>query len=132
MNKYLLMLSIALVIILIIIAISFLPREQYGESIGTSTTPYYTSPVTEHATIPTFTSTTPTYTTTSQPAFTTTVETTTTETPQYPWSPITVSGELRPIGPDGGDMHFVYVTRNHILFASHGFGGVLMVGNGGI
>ena len=28
------------------------------------------------------------------------------------------------IGPDGGDMHFVYITEKHILFASHGFGGI--------
>ncbi len=28
------------------------------------------------------------------------------------------------IGPDGGDMHFVYITNEGIVFASHGFGGV--------
>ncbi len=33
-------------------------------------------------------------------------------------------GSWSPMGPDGGDMHFVYVTRKHVLFASHGFGGV--------
>ncbi len=37
---------------------------------------------------------------------------------------IEVKGEWESIGPDGGDMHFVYITSNHILFASHGFGGV--------
>ena len=155
MNKYLLILSIALVIVLIIIAIIFLPSGQYegsGEGIGTSTTPYYTStvestgagpetpyytsPVTRLTTISTFTSltstsSTSTYTTTLPPVSTTIGETTTTEVPQYPWGPVSVSGEWRLIGPDGGDMHFVYVTRNHILFASHGFGGVWRSTDGG-
>jgi len=27
------------------------------------------------------------------------------------------------IGPDGGDMHFVYINSNHTVFASHCFGG---------
>ena len=35
-----------------------------------------------------------------------------------------LTGEWKSIGPDGGDMHFVYITSNHILFASHGFGGL--------
>ena len=37
---------------------------------------------------------------------------------------IVIEGEWKSIGPDGGDMHFVYVTKNQVLFASHGFGGV--------
>ena len=45
--------------------------------------------------------------------------------------PKVVSGRWVQIGPDGGDMHFVYVTRNHVLFASHGFGGVWRSVNGG-
>ena len=34
------------------------------------------------------------------------------------------ASEWKSIGPDGGDMHFVYITRNHTVFASHGFGGL--------
>lgn len=37
---------------------------------------------------------------------------------------IELTGRWVSIGPDGGDMHFVYITRNHVLFISHGFGGV--------
>ena len=37
---------------------------------------------------------------------------------------VTIRGDWKSIGPDGGDMHFVYVTSKQILFASHGFGGV--------
>ena len=37
---------------------------------------------------------------------------------------VVIEGVWESIGPDGGDMHFVYVTKDQILFASHGFGGV--------
>jgi len=37
---------------------------------------------------------------------------------------VSIEGKWEIIGPDGGDMHFVYVTKNQVLFASHGFGGV--------
>ena len=44
--------------------------------------------------------------------------------PLPPAGGVVVEGEWESIGPDGGDMHFVYVTRDQVLFASHGFGGV--------
>ena len=44
--------------------------------------------------------------------------------PTFEEPQVTVKGEWKSIGPDGGDMHFVYVTSKQILFASHGFGGV--------
>ena len=45
-------------------------------------------------------------------------------TPKPPAGGVVVEGEWESIGPDGGDMHFVYVTKDQVLFASHGFGGV--------
>ena len=33
-------------------------------------------------------------------------------------------GQWKSIGPDGGDMHFVFITSRHTVIASHGFGGV--------
>lgn len=42
-----------------------------------------------------------------------------------------VSGKWKPIGPDGGDMHFVYATKDGILFVSHGFAGVWRSEDGG-
>ena len=33
-------------------------------------------------------------------------------------------GTWSQIGPDGGDMHFVFITDEHTVIASHGFGGV--------
>ena len=44
---------------------------------------------------------------------------------------VTVSGVWESIGPDGGDMHFVYATEDGVLFASHGFGGVWRSVDGG-
>ena len=32
-------------------------------------------------------------------------------------------GDWVSIGPDGGDMHFVFITSEHTVIASHGFGG---------
>jgi len=36
-----------------------------------------------------------------------------------------------PVGPDGGDMHFVFVTSTHSVIASHGLGGVWRSTDGG-
>lgn len=44
---------------------------------------------------------------------------------------VSLSGRWEPIGPDGGDMHFMYATREGILFASHGFAGVWRSEDGG-
>ena len=43
---------------------------------------------------------------------------------------ISLSGRWEPIGPDGGDMHFMYATREGILFAFLGFAGGWSIGVG--
>ena len=46
-------------------------------------------------------------------------------------SPAEQRGTWEPIGPDGGDMHFVFITSAHTVIASHGLGGIWRSTDGG-
>ncbi len=104
---------------------SALPPGTYPVASGSQTSAYTISTYTTISSVlTTIYSITSTSTATSYTTATST-------TPSYPWGKPSVSGVWRIIGPDGGDMHFVYVTSKHIVFASHGFGGVWRSDNGG-
>ncbi len=143
-SRYLAVFLIAAIIAAISVTyFLFLGRGNYGETITSPTTaPSIPSTGTSPQTLSPSPSTTAqtTEVATMSPPETSTVTTTETQTPSTTTTSLTTSpttptivlkGRWVSIGPDGGDMHFVYVASDHTVFASHGFGGVWRSTDGG-